>query len=366
MTKTPLFVVTLSLFWVGIPRSAVAAPAKAQAQNPTIDVKLDTPEGTKLTSLMPNLTLAVSPEAGVAVVVTEPSAPAAGARPMRHLMLADLKTGTLSPIAELLSKSQAGMAVQPQMSPDRKELLLTWLSRDGGAVYACGLLPGGKPIKVGSEVEGAWAGNRVALHGLTKEGKVTTITMVDPATGQSTELPVRGAVVAGLPDGSLLVGGNPKAPTAELSPQEAIETGRLFHVTADGKVLADLAPMGVVSSPPVLSRGGKYIAFQSKPADAPEGPKTKYSFTILSTDGKDKRELTTPYFPLTVTDDGAALVILNESGPDNMRDVSWITKDGKAVKQASKAVSAALIGKSVIYATNEPGPAIKTTPLAER
>jgi Tol biopolymer transport system component len=280
-------------------------------------------------------------------------------------MLADLKTGKLSPISELLSKSQAGMAVRPQMSPDRKELLLTWLARGDVAIYAIGL-SGGKPIKVASEMEGAWAGNRVALSGPTKEGKVSTIRMVDPATGQSTELPVRGMVVAGLPDGSLLVGGNPKAPTAELSGREALATGRLFRVTADGKVLADLAAMGVVSSPPVVSPGGKYIAFQSKPADAPEGPKTKYSFTILSTNGKGKRELATPYFPLTMTDDGAALVILNVSDPDNMRDVSWITKDGKAVKQAIKAVSAALIGKSVVYATNEGGPAIKTTPLDER
>ena len=172
--------------------------------------------------------------------------------------------------------------------------------------------------------------------------------------------------MAGLPDGSLVVGGNPNAPAKELSVAEAFGTARLFHVGTDGKVVADIAPVGTVSSPPVVSRNGKYIAFQSKPADAPEGPRTKYAFTILSVDGKVKRQLKKPYFPLAVMDDGAALVISSKTDRDKMAPVSWVCKDGKTVKEVVRAVSATAIGKSVIYATNKDKPAIRTIQLPTR
>jgi len=360
MNKTLLFMIGSTLLIGGV---SVAAPTSTPSASPVIDVKLSVPEGSTLRDMVPRRILDISPETNMAVVAIgapqDPSIP----RAVVDVMVADLKTGKLSPISNVVGKGEQGRAVGVQLSHDRKRLLVNWIEREDAALYAIEL-PDGKPVKIaGGIVMALWAGDKIAVGRITPEGRLAKIIMADPATGKSNEVPVRGMLVAGLPDGTVLVGGNPKAPAAEVSIMEACGTGRLFHIGAHGKVLGDIAPVGILSSPLVVSDNGRFIAFQSKPVDASGGPGTKYGFAIMSVDGKSKQELTTRYFPIAVTNDGAAIVISNSPDASNMAPVSWVNKDGKTVKEVVKAVSATVIGRSLLYTTNNGNSAIKTASL---
>lgn len=365
MNKALVLMMGLAMLMAGMSGLVVGAPTAISkpAESPVVDVKLDVPAGSKLFGMMPKMGLDISPETNMAVVVVSTMPDASSPRMEIRAMLADLKTGKLSSITDLVGKAEQGQAVGADLSPDRKHLLVNWVGPKNAGVYAIEL-PNGKPVKVAEgQVEAIWAGDKIAVSTITQEGKLAKISLADPATGKLSELPVRGMVAASLPDGTLIVGGNPKAPAAELSAEEAEAKGRLFRVGIDGKVLADLAPMGIVSSPPVVSRGGKFIAFQSKPAGAPEGPGTKYGLTILSVDGKDKQELAKQCLPVAVMDDGSAIVFAMMHDENHMAPISLVSKDGKTVKELAKAVTAAVIGKSVIYAVNGDKPAIRTTSL---
>ena len=366
MNNALVLTIGSSLLLAGVSGWFLGAPTTKPADSPVIEVRLSVPAGAKLHDMPPVVTLDISPETNMAVVAVA-TAPAASGRPsMMTVMMADLKTGKLSPIGDLVGKAEQGQAAGAKLSPDRRHLLVNWVGPKGPTAYVIDL-PSGKPVKMPEGVLMAfWAGNKVALSSTAQDGKLGKVNLVDPSTGKATELPVRGMVGAGLPDGTILVGGNPKAPMAEISEGESIETGRAFRIGTDGTVLGDVAPIGIFASPPVVSDNGKFIAFQSKPLNAAEGPMAKYGFTILSVDGKDKMELPMPYFPIAVMDDGSAVVISNTSDQDNLAPVSWVSKDGKTVKEIVKAVSATVIGNSVIYTTNKDTPAIKTTSLPLR
>lgn len=365
MTWTWSRIVGAALLLVSMPCVRAASPEDETGRSPVIDVALDVEEEAKLAAAVPRMSLEVSSELGKAfVAVQEPlriqdirAGAAVG------LMEADLQTGGLTPLSKLLKQSGDGQAVGVELSPDRRNVVILLAEREGISGYAVDLADGKKTSLGKNLTLASWAGAKVAISSLTSDGKLAKLQVVDPSGGESAELPVRGILAAGLPDGALLIGADPERLTDKLSPPEMFRNGRLLHVSADGKVLHDIAPIGILSSPPVVSPNGKFFGFQSKPADAPEGPGTHYGFTVFSIDGKHEQRWKTPYFPMAIMDDGSAVVMSAVSDANNMRVVRWLDQHGKQSSDIVKAVSACVIGDSLIYATNEPAPAIKTIAL---
>ncbi len=260
MRKLFAFTVGFCFLMGGVSDRIIGAPTTKPADSPSFDVNLTVPEGTRLKDMVPRMTLDISPAKNVAIVAVEVVPSATNSRYAPSVMMADLKTGKLTPVADLVAKDQQGIVASVQLSPDRKILLVNWMNKKDSVVYAIAL-PGGKPVKLAEgRAMAVWAGNQVAVSTIAGEGKpkLGKISIVDPATGKAKELPVRCMVMAGLPDGTLLVGGNPKDAAAEIPIEEAMSKGRLFHVGSDGKVLDDVAPIGIVSSPPVVSEKGKF------------------------------------------------------------------------------------------------------------
>jgi hypothetical protein len=275
-----------------------------------------------------------------------------------------LKTGELTRVADLVGKGKE-QGTTCRFSASRSHLLVHWMSPKGTTVYAVGL-PDGAPVQIAQgKVMALWAGNFVVVTTMTKSGKLSRVLLVDPSTGESKQLPVCGMVSAGLPDGTFLMGGDPSALEAPVSLAKAVGQGRLLHIDSAGKVLADIAPIGIVSSPPVVSKNGKFIAFQSKPADAPEGPNTRYGFTVLSVDGTSRQQQDMPCFPVAVMDDGSAVAMKCEFDERNTAPLCLVSSDGQTIKDIGRAVSAAVMGESLIYASNTDRPTIKTMSLAK-
>ena len=230
MNKALVLMIGSTLVLGGVSGVAVGAPTSRSAESPVIDVKLSVPEGSKLRDMMPRTPLAISPETNMAVVAVGAPPSPSNPRPMIDMMVADLKTGKLSPIADLVGKGRQGRAAGVQLSQDRKRLLTNWVERESAALYAIELTDG-KPVRIAEGIAMAvWAGNKIAVGSITREGKFAKIIMADPSTGKSKELPLRGMLMAGMPDGTILVGGNPNAPAADVSVMAAFATGRLFHV----------------------------------------------------------------------------------------------------------------------------------------
>lgn len=144
-----------------MPRDATRPPPSSRlAGSPAVDVELSVPEGAKLHAMVPRMTLDICPEANMAVMAVGTPPGPSSPHPTTTAMVADLRTGELSPIAGLVGK---GRPRKVQLSPDRKRLLVSCVDRAGASVYAMAI-PGGMPVNVAAgRVMAVWAAAGLGL-----------------------------------------------------------------------------------------------------------------------------------------------------------------------------------------------------------
>jgi hypothetical protein len=330
-------------------------------------VKLNIPEGYRLGVTIPKIALDIRPKANVAVVALEKISDQNPMHPVYELMLADLKTGELTPVNTLMGDGQGGKAVQAALSPDGEHLLVQWVDKDSISFHAI-RLPDGEPVKLAEGYGMAiWAGEKVAL--LTQErqedSKPSLVRLIDPEAAKSQKLPLRGILIAGISDESLIVIGNPDEPAMNNFSEKALSEASLCKYNVKEETQTEITPIGIVSCTPEVSDNGKYVAFQSKSADTSGGNRANYSFRILSVDDENEAvALPKSYLPVQVLDDGSAIVTESHFEHGCPSSIRWISSDGEQNREIVKAITAIVIGNKLIYANTDGE--IKTMAFPER
>ena len=252
-------------------------------------------------------------------------------------------------------------------------LVMGRLAGRGSAAYVLEL-GGGKSRRVGDQpgAVAVWAGDQVALAEADKK-QVRPLNIVAPFTGTSNRLTARGMVLAASADAStLVILGDAADVNREVSPEDFAASSatdkpeaatrqanvRLVSVSADGKVLRDLAGKQELGQPPVLSPGGKYVAFSVQPAAAGE----ERSVRVLATTGDRQRTIKEFALVLAVTDKGETVTFGVGDTSDGTAVKLWDAQGGSRTI-VTAAQCAAVAGDRVFYVTPGNSPIIKSAPI---
>lgn len=281
-----------------------------------------------------------------------------------QLLLVDLATGKARLLESLLPRVPDSDLFPGPISPDGAKLIVAQMRRnpqgEGGitTVYVLDLLEE-KPVKLieAPFATAVWAGKEVAVATTDADGNVAPLKLFD-VTGKSRELPARVVVVASADAADVLFAvGNGRDLTAKLSLKQ--DPPALMAMDSSGKVLAELIAGGAVASPPVASPNGRFLALQTKPPGAPEGPDTEYALTVVDVSSKKPVSFKLAAAPLAVMDDGRAFV-LNMPLADAGSTLGVLALDGRVTKLADGVRDAQLVGGELIFATGGEKPLLKS------
>ena len=139
---------------------------------------------------------------------------------------------------------------------------------------------------------------------IDQSGQSQPIKLVNPEDGSVSDTTVRGIVMAADVKGQVpVVGAIAADPSTPLTAEDE-DKASVVALDAKWQTPKELAPVRELRSAPRISPSGKYLAFQSRTAEA-----ETYAITVLCTDGKEHWKIAQSALPLAVTDAGAVLGI---------------------------------------------------------
>ncbi len=276
--------------------------------------------------------------------------------PIFRCWLADIERKNLVELSDVLAEElkDAPYALNATFSPDGKFLAIRAIrtgEQRGAAVFLMDLLDRScTRLAEGLMVVPVWMGPRLAVSAVDANADLQPIRIFDPARKTSGEIAIRGIIAAGDASGSVIVCGcDANAPTAPLNMKD-YDRASMLAMQPGGKVLRSLGTLSEVVTMPVVSPGGKYIAFQSRPpADANASPAR---VEVLATTGDERWSLDARVLPLSVGDDGAVLTIQSvRTRPEGAAVQLWPRGKPPRTLIEDGAWAAALSGARLYYIT---------------
>ena len=264
-----------------------------------------------------------------------------------------------------------GQSVEPAIpSPDGKHLALVAMTDTGRPpskilAYVVDLTSGAvRKLYEGSGVQMAWCGPHLMVCTGDAKGQIEALKRVDPATGKAEALKVHCFLGGADPKGTYLVCGClPDALDKPFTLPELGSKGALALLSPGGKILRKVAPLSELSRMPVISRGGKYLAFGREKSENPRRPPKPLGFRVISADGKVSRDVPGHLDPVGVTDAGDVIARVVPTRPDAKPAIKWFGADGKQRTLVPDARSAAVCGSRLFYVTAGKQPMLKCIPL---
>jgi hypothetical protein len=154
-------------------------------------------------------------------------------------------------------------------------------------------------------LECAWVGDKVYLSSQSQPRKYGPISRYDPATGQAEELGASGVVMRkGDPKGRFVLAACHADELSRAFDMRSPGGASLALVTGEGKLLKVLAPISERKGTPVVSPGGKFVAFRSI---VRKDGKAAWRVRVVEVAGKADRTVAAPLSLLGVTDDGSVV-----------------------------------------------------------
>ncbi|MBI5725151.1 MAG: hypothetical protein HZA50_14420 [Planctomycetes bacterium] len=140
------------------------------------------------------------------------------------------------------------------------------------------------------------------LYVACPQDKLKPMMIYDPVQDKTVEQKISYVIVEEDPNGNfLLVACDPDDPTNSITAIQDASKVWLSILSTDGKLIRKLVMAAEVSSQPILSPNGKYVAYEYRAKTATATAEKKVM--IHSTDGQDKWEITAPGKLLKITDD---------------------------------------------------------------
>jgi len=268
-----------------------------------------------------------------------------------------------SKIIDLLPEEarKAGLAIRfVEPSPKGSVILVLGRTADGSMSAYVLDLEKNRSERIGSSprIVPMWAGTEIVVAEADKD-QIRPLSVVVPFQNKSRALPLHGMIIAGSANaGTFVLLGDPADLRKQMARADFAEKARLVSAAADGKVLRDLAAAQSLNHTPVLSPGGKYVAFQQRS----EKPQGKPSIRVLSVAGSEDRAIREFALVLSVSDSGEVVTFGVGDTSDGTPIKAWDAKGTPRV--LVKAAQAATVsGGQVFYVTPGEAPVIKSVSI---
>ncbi len=208
----------------------------------------------------------------------------------------------------------------------------------------------------------AWGREKLYISHLGADKRLSPIKIFDTVGGKSTDLKICGFVAAVDPKGKFFICGcDPDNPTRPITKAE-FRKASMVLVTPEGKVLSRLVTVRDMRALPLMSQGGKYVAFSCLKRNKPPQP-PKMWIGIWSTNGKVKRTVKERGWPLAVTDRGEVVAMMIGHQGGLPFSVKFFDAAGKSLMLVKEAKAATVSGGRLFYVTPGKQPVIKSMPL---
>ncbi len=285
----------------------------------------------------------------------------------------DARAGKLSEMTDAVRKktlSPEAACDSPIPSPDRNYVVLPAVLFDKGRpttqiAYLMHLPTGqltwlgeGMPVKV------AWSNQRVYVSAFDKDGNAQPVREVDPATGRSKDLPVRGLLLAADPTGVYLVCACDAADPAKPMSRADMRKAAVTRLTTSGPAVRRICMTTEMSEEPVFSADGKRLAFRRQQWEDPAKPPKMLDIEMHSIDGKlPVQFISANASPVGVTDAGEVIALLRSGKPSEAP--SLVLYDAAGKKPTTLAASAVAAvpcdgSEKILYLPGGDQPELKT------
>ena len=311
--------------------------------------------------------------------------------------LLDTQTGKLTNILDLLpvAEGDGKLLVKPRglSANGRYALVLAErikqskakAQRKKGYTAFLVTLARGSVEKIGEKVvHAAWIGNKISLSSLSRSGQeddkkdtddkkdkkekgghsTRKMMFFDPVTKSTTELEMRGIIISGHPDGTLIVFGCRLKKMTKAMNLLDLRDSKMAVINMKGKVLRKLKvkPLeGPAPSRPIFSDNGKYFAFRQGRLVRGRKPK-KVKVRVIATTGDEEQTIKEIGTPIALTDDGRVIIVGNVFEAEGAPVKVW-DRDLNSRTVLDHVAAATVVGNQLFYVTAGESALVKSTML---
>ncbi len=216
--------------------------------------------------------------------------------------------------------SERPQAINAVPSGDGKYLAIRSILIDGhGASLFLMSLADRSVVRLaqGLMVVPVWMGPKLAITTVDANADLQPISVYDPEKGAMGEIPIRGMIAASDANGTVIVCGcDPNAPSAPLNMKD-YPRASMMAMEPGGKVLRRLGTFAEMGTMPLVSPGGKYLAFQYNGwKGEPSGRPDVMRVDVMAVRGQERWSIDEMALPVAIGDDGEAVTIQLRSGPE--------------------------------------------------